>query len=466
MDTPAPDTDPLSFAPADASATPLHVVSEDGLESWLAQQDAGVAAWLNRIGFTGALGQGFLVPDGETALAVAGFGTAPKRARGRFALAGAARALPQGTYALATMPEEMDASTEALGWLLGGYRFDRYKDAAANPVRLVAPAGIDAHRVAAIARGEALTRDLINTPASDMGPAELEAAAAALAEAHGATLSVVTGAALEQGFPMIHTVGRASTRAPRLIDIRHGASGPKLTLVGKGVCFDTGGLNLKPGGSMGLMKKDMGGAANVLGLAQMILSLGLEIRLRVLIPAVENAVAGDSFRPQDILRSRKGLTVEINNTDAEGRLVLADALSLASEEAPDLLVSMATLTGAARVAVGPDLAPYYTDDDGLAAALAASAGKVADPVWRMPFHEPYEKMIEPGIADLDNAPSGGFAGSITAALFLRRFTEGAPRYLHFDIYGWQPTAAPARPKGGVGQGTRAVLDALPEVLGL
>jgi leucyl aminopeptidase len=235
--------------------------------------------------------------------------------------------------------------------------------------------------------------------------------------------------------------------------------------VGKGVCFDTGGLNLKPGGSMGLMKNDMGGAATVLGLAHMIMALDLPLQLRVLIPAVENAVSADSFRPGDILTSRKGLTVEVNNTDAEGRLVLADTLALGAEEAPDLMISMATLTGAARVAVGPDLSPYYTDDATFAAALEQGAAAVADPVWRMPFWEPYEKMIEPGIADLDNAPSGGFAGSITAALFLRRFAEG-PRYAHFDIYGWNPSAAPARPKGGVGMGARAILDALPEMLDL
>jgi leucyl aminopeptidase len=247
--------------------------------------------------------------------------------------------------------------------------------------------------------------------------------------------------------------------------MRWGYTGPTLTLVGKGVCFDTGGLNLKPGGSMGLMKKDMGGSATVLGLAHMIMALELPLQLRVLIPAVENSVSGNAFRPQDILNSRKGLTVEINNTDAEGRLVLADALALADEEKPDLIVSMATLTGAARVAVGPDLAPFYTDTEVHASALAQAATRAADPVWRLPFHDPYEAMIDPGIADLDNAPKGGFAGSITAALFLRRFVSDSP-YMHFDIYGWQPNAAPARPKGGVGQGARALLEALPEMLGL
>ena len=307
-----------------------------------------------------------------------------------------------------------------------------------------------------------------------MGPTDLEAAAANLAERFGARMAVTKGDELLAGnLPLIHTVGRAAAadRAPRLVDLRWGDQGPKLTLVGKGVCFDTGGLNLKPGASMGLMKKDMGGAATVLGLAQMIMALGLKIRLRVLIPAVENSVSATAFRPGDILASRKGLTVENNNTDAEGRLVLADALALGAEESPDLMISMATLTGAARVAVGPDLSPFYTDADadaaaiGRAAARAAGGAVVADPLWRMPFWEPYETMIEPGIADLDNAPSGGMAGSITAALFLRRFAEGT-RYVHFDIYGWNAKPAPARPKGGVGMGARALLEAMPELLDL
>ncbi|VAW04363.1 Peptidase B [hydrothermal vent metagenome] len=358
------------------------------------------------------------------------------------------------------------AGEEALGWLLAGYAFDRYR--AQNPAlaRLIAPESVDAARLEVIAAGEALTRDLINTPASDMGPDDLEAACVDLADAPGAAVTTVKGAdLLEQNFPMIHAVGRASVQEPRLIEIMWGEAGPALTLVGKGVCFDTGGLNLKPGASMGLMKKDMGGAATVLGLAHMIMALGLRLRLRVLIPAVENSVSANAMRPGDILTARNGLTVENNNTDAEGRLVLADALAYGVEAAPDLMLSMATLTGAARVAVGPDLSPYYCDDTGVVAAIEKAAGAVADPVWRMPFHTPYEALLEPGIADLDNAPKGGFAGSVTAALFLRRFTADT-RYAHFDIYGWNPVAAPARPKGGVGMGARAVLAALPEVLNL
>jgi leucyl aminopeptidase len=270
---------------------------------------------------------------------------------------------------------------------------------------------------------------------------------------------------LTQNFPMVHAVGRASPRAPRIMQMRWGKAGPKLTLVGKGVCFDTGGLNIKPSSGMNLMKKDMGGAATVLGLAHMIMSLGLPVQLRVIVPAVENAISGNAMRPKDILTSRKGLTVEVNDTDAEGRLVLGDALAWAEEEPSDMIVSMATLTGAARIAVGPDLAPYYCNDPAVVAALESGAVTAFDPVWRLPFHDPYEAIIEPGIADLDNAPGWGFAGSATAALFLRRFVDN-PRYLHFDIYAHTPSDQPARPKGGVGQGARAVFAALPAILGL
>ncbi len=458
---------PLTFAPDTDDALPLYLVEADAAEGWIAGRSAAEQAWLTAQGFAGALGSALVLPgpDGRPSAAVAGMGSEAKRRRGRFHLAAAAAKLPDGTYRIATPMTPETAEEAALGWLLAGYVFDRYKTQSAMKARLVVPDGIDANRVEAIAAGEALTRDLINTPASDMGPAELEAAFLALASEFGAAAQVITGDdLLARNFPMIHTVGRASPRAPRLLDFRWGDACPRLTLVGKGVCFDTGGLDLKPSASMALMKKDMGGAATVLGLARMIMGLGLPIRLRVLIPAVENSVSGESFRPGDILTSRKGLTVEINNTDAEGRLVLADALALADEEETDLIVSMATLTGAARVAVGPDLAPFYTDDDGLAGALADAAAQVADPVWRMPFWDPYEKDIEPGIADLDNAPKGGMAGSITAALFLRRFVE--QRYLHFDIYGWNPASQPARPKGGIGQGARALLDALPKALGL
>ncbi|MCV2867624.1 leucyl aminopeptidase family protein [Defluviimonas sp. WL0002] len=457
------------IAAPDASHLPLHLVEEGALDAVTATLSEGHANWATANGFTGALGQLCILPgaDGRPSGALLGMGSAVKRRRGRFHAARAAAGLPDGDWSIASHMTPAEAEEAALGWHLAAYRFTRYKADKPQKARLVLPAGVDSARLAAIVAGECLTRDLINTPASDMGPEELESAFLHLATEFGADAQVIRGDdLLAENFPLIHAVGRASSRAPRLLDLRWGTEGPRLTLVGKGVCFDTGGLDIKPASSMGLMKKDMGGAATVMGLARMIMGLGLRLRLRVLVPAVENAVGGNAFRPQDVLHSRKGLTVEVNNTDAEGRLVLADALALADEEKPDLLVSMATLTGAARVAVGPDLAPFYCDDERVAGALAEAGRAVADPLWRMPFWDPYETLIEPAIADLDNAPSGGMAGSITAALFLRRFVTGTAHYAHFDIYGWQPTAAPARPKGGVGQGARAVLDALPGVLGL
>jgi len=459
----------LSFAPPSSDARTLTLVDADGLNAWKAGLSAPAAAWVEAQGFTAAYGSVVVIPDadGSVASAALGLGEARDLLRNRFALARARQSLPGGTWRLdhALTPDALAA--ECLGWLLEGYRFGRYHGAAPPKATLVAPEGIDAARIEAVATGEALTRDLINTPSNDMGPAELAAAAQALANEFSATFDEVVGDGLiDRNLPLIHAVGAASPRAPRLVELRWGETGPQVTLVGKGVCFDTGGLNMKPGTSMALMKKDMGGAATVLGLARTIMTLGMPLRLRVLIPAVENAVSGASMRPGDILRSRKGLTVEINNTDAEGRLVLADALALADEEPTDLIVSMATLTGAARVAVGPDLAPFFTGSDTLATALSRAGEAVRDPVWRLPFWDPYETLIEPGIADLDNAPKGGFAGSITAALFLRRFVTVAPRYIHFDIYGWQPSSAPGRPKGGAGQGARALLEALPQVLSL
>lgn len=456
----------LTFASPDPDAIPIHVLAQEDVADWLKAQPVALQAWAAANSFDGALGQALAVPNeqGELSQALVGYGNAKARARTRFHLASGLSKLPRGTYQVVTWPDGADQETELLGALLGRYRFDKYKSQPAPGAILVAPDGIDTARIEALAAGEALTRTLINTPAEDMGPDALEDAARMLAQDHDAQISVIAGEdLLEQNFPLIHTVGRAAEKAPRLIDIRWGSSGPKVTLVGKGVCFDTGGLNLKPGASMGLMKKDMGGAANVLGLAHMLMATDAKIQLRVLIPAVENAVSGNAFRPGDIFTSRKGLTVEINNTDAEGRLVLADALALADEAEPDVIISMATLTGAARVAVGPDLAPFYTDDEALAARLSLAAAQSADPVWRLPFHTPYEAMIEPGIADLDNAPKGGFAGSITAALFLRRFVTETQSYMHFDIYGWQPSSAPARPKGGAAQGIRALHAILPDL---
>ncbi|MGR3291574.1 MAG: leucyl aminopeptidase family protein [Paracoccaceae bacterium] len=459
----------LIFSPPGTPTKPLYAISEAKLQTWISGLDSTAKNWVTASDFTGAAGTVLVLPnaDGEVAGAAVGMGDEMSRQRQRFLVGAARDKLPAGDYSLRGIDPGTELDEAALGWLLAGYRYDRYAALPAPKARLAAPLGVDIGRLEAIAAGEALTRDLINTPSSDMGPAELEDAVSDLANQFVAEFTVIRGDdLLKQNFPMIHAVGRASARTPRLIDMTWGARGPKLTLVGKGVCFDTGGLNIKPGASMGLMKKDMGGAATVLGLAQMIMSLELPLQLRVLIPAAENSISSNAFRPQDILTSRKGLTVEINNTDAEGRLVLADALALADEEAPDLIVSMATLTGAARVAVGTDLAPFYATKPADANAITTAARQVRDPVWQMPFWDPYEDMIEPGIADLDNAPKGGMAGSITAALFLRRFATQTPRYLHFDISGWQPTAAPGRPKGGVGPRARAILQGLPDLLKL
>ena len=456
------------FADPTAPSLPLQIVPSDSLAEFLANQPAPIRAWLEQSRFKAALGDIRLIPGADgVAGAVVGFGTPQARARLRFGLAKAVASLPLGAWRIEGDLTPAQRDEAALGWLLAQYRFDRYRSTASEPMpQLIAPAGCDLAALQAMAAGEFLTRDLINTPAADMGPDELATAMADLAQRFGASFTAITGEALrEQNFPMIHAVGRASPRAPRLLDLRWGSAGPQLTLVGKGVCFDTGGLNIKPSAGMALMKKDMGGAATVLGLAQMIMQLGLPLRLRVIVAAVENVISGNALKPKDILTSRKGLTVEVNDTDAEGRLVLADALALATEEPCDVLISMATLTGAARVAVGPDLAPYYTDDSAMVQALEAGAVAGFDPVWRLPFHTPYEAVIEPGIADLDNAPGYGFAGSVTAALFLRRFADH-PRYMHFDIYGHMPADAPARPKGGAGQGARALLGALPAMLGL
>ncbi|MEE9388115.1 MAG: leucyl aminopeptidase family protein [Paracoccaceae bacterium] len=458
---------PPLFSTSAKTPIPLVAVNKSGLAGWVASLTEPAQAWVKTSGFGAAPGDLVVIPNsqGRVAMAAVGLGGDQARRRHRFIIAAARAKLPSGTYELQGIEPGPELDEAALGWLLSGYRFDRYATAPAPKANLVTPQHVDGKKLQAIAAGEFLTRDLINTPASDMGPDELETAAQNIADRFGAKMAVTRGDdLLKQNYPMIHAVGRASDRAPRLIDMSWGSAGPRLTLVGKGVCFDTGGLNIKPGASMGLMKKDMGGAAAVLGLAQMIMAQDLAVQLRVLIPAVENSIGSNAYRPQDILMSRKGLSVEINNTDAEGRLVLADALALADEDTPDLILSMATLTGAARAAVGSDLAPFYATQDADALAITNAGKRVFDPVWQMPFWDPYEEMIEPGIADLDNAPKGGMAGSITAALFLRRFVTDTPRYVHFDMHGWQPAARPGRPKGGIGQGTRAILDALPDLL--
>jgi len=415
-----------------------------------------VRAWADANGFRAQPGRVLAIAGsrGEVKEVLAGADPSDPFASGRLC-----RGLPAGAYAIAGAVQQ--AELLALGWCLEAYSFGRYGKASQPVAQLVCPKDVDREAVLRAARASFMVRDLVNTPASDMGPDELEQAARAVARAHKAKLAVISGKVLEKKFPLIHAVGRASPRAPRLIDFTWGpARAPKVTLVGKGVCFDTGGLDIKPASGMALMKKDMGGAANVLGLAQMIMSAGLKVRLRVLIPAVENSIAGNAFRPGDVLRSRKGITVEIGNTDAEGRLVLADALALADQERPDLLIDMATLTGAARVALGPDLPPFYTDDEALAEAIAAAGKEVNDPVWRLPFWQPYNRLFESGIADMNNAGDSGFAGSITAALFLKRFVERARAYVHFDIFAWTPSPRPGRPKGGEAQAIRALFEVI------
>jgi len=419
----------------------------------------GAAAWARANGFTGQPGRILAVPDGAGGIAGALFGMerADRDGQSRLLAGKLARGLPEGTWHIEG--EVADAGLLALAFLMGGYSFDRYRNKAEDGRKvLVLPEGAEEAETRRIFTGVALARDLINTPANDMGPDALEAEARRLAKAHKAEISVTKGPELLQhNFPMIHAVGRAGAEAPRLIDIAWGSENhPKVTLVGKGVCFDTGGLDIKPASGMLLMKKDMGGAANVLGLAHMIMDARLPVRLRVLIPAVENAISGNAIRPGDILKSRKGITVEIGNTDAEGRLVLADALALADEEEPELLIDMATLTGAARVALGPDLPPFYTDDDGFAGEVADAAGAVADPLWRMPLWGPYEKKLSSRVADVNNVTSDGFAGSVTAALFLKRFVEKARIWSHFDIFGWTPVEKPTAPVGGEAQAIRAL----------
>ncbi|SFD09218.1 leucyl aminopeptidase [Bosea sp. CRIB-10] len=442
--------------PAGTPAIPVHCVAK---ADWPALRD-GLAplahGFAQAQAFEARPGQHVLLPDAVGALAAVMLGVEPAgpRRRDPFAPGRLAATLPPGNYALAG--DIGDPNLAALGWLLTAYRFERYRKPKPAGARLVLPAGVDGEEVSNLAEASALARDLVNTSAADLGPAEIEAAVRALAEPHGAEVSSTVGdELLATNFPMIHAVGRASPRAPRLIDLRWGKEGdPKLTLVGKGVAFDTGGLNLKTDAGMLLMKKDMGGAAAAIAAARMIMQAKLKVRLRLLVPAVENAVSGSSFRPGDVLQSRKGLTVEIGNTDAEGRLILADALALADEEAPELLIDFATLTGAARVALGPDLPPFYSHDDGLAAEIARLSAVVNDPVWRMPLWPPYDGMLESKIADLNNVSGGAFAGSVTAALFLNRFVEKSRSYAHFDIYSWNPSTKPGRPEGGECQAAR------------
>ena len=451
-------------------SVPIHLVGDRAPMEALAHLAPEQRRWLETQRFNGAAKKHVLVPalDGSLAAVVLGIGGGAGDPCGPAGLlvGGLAASLPPGTYHLAG--DRADCADAALAWGLGGYRFRRYKTSVGNG-EPGARLRLDmAHRASTLAAVEAiwLGRDLINTPAEDMSPAELEAAARTLAERHGASVTSIVGdALLTENFPMIHAVGRASTRPPRLIDLTWRKPGgrndaPRVTLVGKGITFDTGGLDIKPASSMLLMKKDMGGAATALALGHMIMSAALDVRLRILVPSADNAIAGNAFRPGDVLRSRSGKTVEIGNTDAEGRLVLADALTLADEEAPDTLATVATLTGAARVALGPELPAMYATSDAFAAEIRAHGERIGDPVWQMPFWPGYERSLDSDIADVNHIADMPFAGSITAALFLKRFVQKAGRFAHFDIFAWRPSARSLGPKGGEVQVARALMATL------
>jgi leucyl aminopeptidase len=376
-----------------------------------------------------------------------------------WALAGLPESLPEGTYRLDGVPEGGDPTRIALGWALGGYAFTRYREKkSGGGARLAWPEGADRDEVERLAGAIFLARDLVNTPASDMGPVELADAAAGVADKAGAQCRIIIGDdLLAENYPTIHAVGRASDRAPRLVDIRWGvADAPKVTLVGKGVCFDTGGLDLKPASGMKMMKKDMAGAAIALALGQAIMAAKARVRLRILLPLVENAVSGNAMRPLDIIRTRKGLTVEIGNTDAEGRLILCDALAEASTENPALLVDFATLTGAARTALGPELPALFCNNDGLAAELLAGGAAEDDPLWRMPLWRPYRRLLDSKAADLNNVSDGPHAGAITAALYLQEFVEPGIPWAHIDVMAWNPRNRPGRPEGAEAQTLRAL----------
>ncbi|MEO6216986.1 MAG: leucyl aminopeptidase family protein [Sphingomonas sp.] len=435
------------------AARTIELVAASGFDTWLNAQPPRTRAAVAAQKMKGKAGSSLTLPgesdDWSVVLAI------PDGTLGPWDLAKLAEGLPEGTYRLSGG----EAGAAMLGWVLGQYCFDRYrKSEREGPRILLSSEPARMAEALKIAAATAKVRDLVNIGASDLGPAELEAEARALAEANGATINVTTGDALAKGYPMIQAVGQAAARGrePRLIELEWGdPKNPRIALIGKGVCFDSGGLDIKPSSGMRLMKKDMGGAAHALALAGLVMASRLKVRLHLLIPAVENAIAGNAFRPGDVLATRKGLTVENTNTDAEGRLILGDALTRAGEDKPALILDFATLTGAARVALGPDLPATFVNDEPLAEALQAAAREVDDPLWRLPLWDGYDEMLKSDIADMVNAPDGGYAGAVTAALFLRRFVPENTPWAHFDTFAWRPSAKPGRPKGGDALGLRA-----------
>lgn len=443
----------LVDGPADG-AIPITPLLSAELGAWLTEH-GDAAAWVRSVGFSAEPGSFCLLPgrDARMRRVLLGVGGDP-----RWDWASLPGALPAGTFRIATTLRRRDAENAAFGWALGTYRFDRYRRRPAPEARLIWPETAPRPAVERAIEATFLVRDLINTPASDMGPEELVEAVRAVGHRFGARCRVITGSELiAETYPAIHAVGRASARPPRLADLTWGdPDAPKVTLVGKGVCFDTGGLDLKPSAAMKLMKKDMGGGALVLGLAQMIMDAGLPVRLRLLVPAVENSVSATAMRPLDVIRTRKGLTVEIGNTDAEGRLILADALAEAAAEDPALLIDCATLTGAARTALGTELPALFTDDDGLAEALLAEASAAGDPLWRLPLWRPYRRHLDGKTADLTNAPDSPYAGAILAALFLGEFAAPVRAWAHVDTMAWNTDSRPGRPEGGEAMGLRAL----------
>lgn len=457
----------------DNSANPITItpIAEDAFENWLSDQSDSTKAWVSANGFEAKRGTQLSLPGSDGALGTVLIGYVDD-AKAIWDFAGLPTTLPEGTYALADkLADNADLYEKAaLGLYLGGYRFDRYRkddDKKAKRAKIALHDIEPTKRAENTARGIGLARDLINIPANDMGPAELEAAARTLGEEFGAKVSAIIGEdLLKQNFPAIHTVGHGSDREPRLIDLVWGdESAPKITLVGKGVCFDTGGYDLKPSSNMLLMKKDMGGSAQVLGLARMIMAANLPVRLRVLIPAVENMVSGRAYRPSDILQTRKGITVEVGNTDAEGRLVLSDALTLAAGEDPEMLLDFATLTGAARVALGLGLPALFSNDDDLANGLMENGLALHDPLWRLPLWDEYRSQLDSKAADMNNISGNPYGGAIIAALFLDRFAEGAKSWAHIDLMAWNPSDRPGRPTGGEAQGIRAAFKLIEDRFG-